>query len=67
MVNKKAFPCDYDSGMDLRDWFAGMALQGLLAKYGVTEVCSMSHAYQAEEAYAQADKMMAEREKESIK
>lgn len=28
----RAFPCGHDEGMTLRDWFAGMAMQALIAK-----------------------------------
>jgi hypothetical protein len=48
-------------GMTLRDWFAGQALAGLLAsggKYSKGFECKG-----AEECYAQADAMLAEREK----
>jgi hypothetical protein len=45
-------------GMDLRDWFAGQALQGLLAAdTGFT----MYSAQIAEIAYKQADEMMKQR------
>lgn len=44
-------------GMSLRDWFAGMALQGILsANYNVDQTV-------AREAYASADAMIAERAK----
>jgi len=57
-----AFPIDTQnqfptqSGMSLRDWFAGMALVGLLAKYGNSDTAAC-------EAFYQADVMLAEREK----
>lgn len=54
-----------EPGMDLRDWFAGMALQGLLS----AEPCLPSHTgtygnvadNYAHEAYTMADAMMKER------
>ena len=70
-----AFPFEYDStgffgeparnlhtGMTLRDWFAGMALQGMLAGYcsqaaGVVNVGLLAH-----EAYDAADAMLKARE-----
>lgn len=76
MTNRKdggdAFPCagnpEYDQfmpGMSLRDWFAGMALQGFLAH--------PSDGYMGDDydwyteipktAYKYADAMLAEREK----
>ena len=47
-------------GMSLRDWDAGLAMQAIISKYGITE----SHAditIWAIEAYAHADAMLAER------
>lgn len=47
-------------GMSLRDWFAGQALAGLCANpnnHNIQEVC-------ARIAYAQADAMLAERQKD---
>jgi hypothetical protein len=63
-----AFPCDAagielglpcQPGMSLRDWFAGMAMQG-----GII-VCNEERDYSEESkvAYKQADAMLAEREK----
>jgi hypothetical protein len=63
-----AFPNQYHEnhdpshyhGMSIRDWLAGMAMQGIL-------MCQYKQAYTAqhcaEEAYAQADAMLAERSK----
>lgn len=50
----------HSEGMSLRDWFAGMALVGLLAnsKFNTAKDRYCKHAYQI------ADKMLAEREKE---
>lgn len=48
------------SGMSLRDWFAGVAMQGIIANptnRGSTRQVSFM-------AYATADAMLAEREKE---
>ena len=50
----------YDPGMSLRDWFAGMALSGLLANPEHDE----SFPLNAEHAYRVADAMLAERKKE---
>jgi hypothetical protein len=59
----KVFPSQYegadrneDSGMDLRDWFAGQALAGLLADGRAPESAPAS-------AYWIADAMMTERKK----
>ena len=57
-------------GMSPRDWFAGMAMQGMLA-YGVATVYRERAAEEgipfsrllAEESYRHADAMLAEREK----
>lgn len=47
---------EYNSGMDLRDWFAGKALQGILAcNYSVDEEPAVL-------AYQYADEMMKARE-----
>lgn len=60
-----AFPvetCGRDSGMTLRDWFAGQALSGLLAddSYGTTTWAAF-----AEAAYAVADAMIEKRNKDA--
>jgi hypothetical protein len=47
-------------GMSLRDWFAGMALQGMLACPGSS---GGDDAYEVD-AYRLADRMIAEREKQ---
>jgi hypothetical protein len=48
---------EYNSGMDLRDWFAGKALQGILAcNYSVDEEPAVL-------AYQYADEMMKARGK----
>lgn len=51
---------DVTSGMTLRDWFAGKALQGLLASGD--EQCE-AFAEAAHYSYAYADAMLAERSK----
>lgn len=65
-----AFPCDRSRveslsivreqfpGMSLRDWFAGMALQGLVANGSESRTLVV-----VGEAYAFADAMLAERNK----
>lgn len=64
--DEKAFPITagqqvYSTGMDLRDWFAGQALQGLISKYGGTGYQNASK--HSEDAYLIADYMMNERKK----
>ena len=52
-------------GMSLRDWFAGMALPGILAsrdEHGRNGFCEMSAERVAKEAGMIADAMIAERE-----
>ncbi len=56
--NEKELGYRYSSecGMSLRDWFAGMALQGIMAStYVWTDI--------AKEAYKQADAMLQQRDK----
>lgn len=64
--NIAAFPCSaigasddmiYQSGMTLRDWYAGMALTGAIGHAG------WSYEEVAERAYGIADAMMKAREK----
>jgi len=53
------------AGMTLRDWFAGMALPGLLAvrdERGRVAACELTPNEIAEQAYRQAGAMMAARE-----
>lgn len=63
----EAFPAGYGKdGMSLRDWFAGMALQGMLAANSpcMPEVSDKNvDAILARESYASADAMIAERQK----
>ncbi len=52
------------SGMSLRDWFAGMALQGIVSNYVKRLDAGDSDADRwAEECYCIADAMIAERDK----
>ena len=58
--------CDIEPGMSLRDWFAGMALQGMLCANApaMDEVSDKNvDAVLAREAYNSADAMLAERKK----
>ena len=50
----------YSRGMSLRDWFAGKAMQGMLADPTVRPECMDKF---ASNCYAWADAMIAEREK----
>jgi len=57
----KAFPDPNNTqshGMDLRDWFAGLAMQGLMTAQGV----NFDPDFTAEAAYDMANEMMKERE-----
>jgi hypothetical protein len=60
----KAFPNHPDAaqlkhlGMDLRDWFAGLAMQGLVAYQGE----DFDPIFTAEGAYGMADEMMKARD-----
>ena len=63
-------PTFVHSGMSLRDWFAGMALQGALAAWDDYDrkmfkpvPYSQRMEIFANDAYAMADAMLAEREK----
>lgn len=55
----------WSHGMTMRDWFAGMALQGIIAKHGIAESAWQSIApdKNAELAYKMADAMLEERKK----
>lgn len=66
--NPKAFPVDcsnqfpHQEGMTLRDYFAGQAISGIKSCnefWNITPTCA------AHDAYATADAMLAEREKEA--
>ena len=51
------------TAMSLRDWLAGMALQGLIAGLAHTEVwAELSEQQLAYDAYLQADAMLTARE-----
>lgn len=55
--------CDAETGMSLRDWFAGQALNGIVAGYwGTPETGGLGPREFAEEAYDVADAMMRARE-----
>jgi hypothetical protein len=60
----KAFPThkdalSFEKGMDLRDWFAGLAMQAMVSR----QVSDPKHANDyAHLAYMMADKMMEQRE-----
>ena len=66
-----AMSCETENypGMTLRDWFAGIAMQGLLAHYG--DVASIADDYGKTDlyfaAYNHADYMIAERSVEEGK
>ena len=60
--NQMAFPCaEYEGeGLNKREWFAGMALQGLLAKHGLQYTAKEN----ANDAVVLADALIAELAKE---
>lgn len=68
-MNEPAFPCDTSSsihrhpGMSLRDWFAGMALQGMLASPDTSPIHGSDAL--ARFAYQYADAMLRIRNEES--
>lgn len=50
------------NGMTLRDYFAAMAMQGMIANEGIADLPNEpARAHDAECAYAMADAMIAER------
>ena len=54
----------WQDGMTLRDYFAGQALAGLLASYANPGAnCAPTSDVAANESYAYADAMLAERER----
>lgn len=68
----KAFPCHPDidnpkyDGMDLRDYFAAKAMQGLLSNPKLhEEILKMGKSWIYDSAFAIADKMMEVRKNES--
>ena len=52
-------------GMSLRDWFAGMALQGLTARIPPGDLGTVSIQDIGDTAYQLADAMLREREKQA--
>lgn len=56
-----AFPCEYNDGMFLRDYFAGQALAGALAANPPVSQCDAGDI--ASVCYGVADFMLKEREK----
>lgn len=70
MDEKKAFPCKdgclTQTGMDLRDWFAGQALNGVIAiMVEDARNSKVSIKDYTEKAYVIADAMMEARKKEA--
>ena len=59
-INGLTYPATHSEGMSLRDWFAGMALQGLLS---LTTASGGKFEDYATDAYTIADAMIKEREK----
>ena len=56
---------EFDRGMSLRDWFAGMALQGMLANTTITQAVAdnnLGSSYVAGQAFHAADAMLQARE-----
>ena len=51
---------NHEQGMSLRDWFAGMALQGMMGNGSIVDTFS-AHAIIAKESYFLADEMLAAR------
>jgi len=55
-----------NTGMTLRDWFAGKAMQGLLSNQSLIDTIDKSNCmWISDWAYKQADSMIAQREKEA--
>jgi hypothetical protein len=52
-----AFPCDIETGMSLRDYFAAKAMQGILADSSTPEIMDIAGA-----AYEIADAMLKARQ-----
>jgi len=66
--NDPAFPIEsrtdfYQQGLTKLEWFAGMALNGMLSNRFLTERYSTKGADMAKEAFDYADDMLAESEK----
>jgi len=51
-----------EQGMDLRDWFAGMAMQGLVIKWASEDETEEDVALTCSAAYTYADWLMKQRE-----
>ena len=70
----KAFPYFYrhptsglsvtSDGMDLRDWFAGLAMQALISSWILRGEYPETDSVVAEHAYQMADNMIEQREKQ---
>lgn len=54
---------DEQDGMSLRDWFAGMALSGLMSDPGLRPTDVSEYTHMAMRLYQVADAMLAERNK----
>lgn len=64
-----AFPCVFDVGMTLRDYFAAKAMQSLIAANSISRDGEPIFEYRrrvASEAHSWADAMLAAREKGSV-
>ena len=61
--NLVRFEHPHHDGMSLRDWFAGMALQGAVAREGIITIAGDRPGKTADEAYTIADAMLAARER----
>ena len=64
----KAFPTSRDAlsfekGMDLRDWFAGLAMQALISSWILRSEYPETDSVVAERAYQMAERMMVQRNK----
>ena len=61
---KHAFPCQYNDGMELRDYFAAKAMQGAIAHglFNADKASSGYAEYVATTAYVYADAMLKARE-----
>ena len=62
LIEKMETLTQAESGMTLRDWFAGQALAGLIANEAIVKATS-NPAERAEAAYKAADAMLQERNK----
>ena len=60
MNENRAFPSETSDGMSLRDWYAGMAMQALVSKYGCASNSNKEAV--APESFEIADLMLKERE-----